>query len=47
MSELACPELSVLSWVAHVIVQAVVARAAFGSAYLFSSRYAQPKPNQS
>jgi len=44
MGEVVCLELSVLLWLAHVIVQAVAGRAAFGSAYLFSSRDTQPKP---
>ena len=42
MSELTCLELSVLLWVAHVVVQAVTARAEFGDAYLFTPRDAQP-----
>ena len=38
MSELVCLELSVLLWIAHVLTQAVTARAEFGDAYLFSPR---------
>jgi len=44
MSELTCLELSVLVWVAHVLVQAITARAEFGDAYLFTPRDAQPTP---
>jgi uncharacterized MAPEG superfamily protein len=42
MSELTCLELSVLLWVAHVLVQAYTANAEFGAAYLFTPRDAQP-----
>lgn len=42
MSELACLELSVLLWAAHVLVQAVTARAEFGDAYLFTPRDTAP-----
>jgi len=38
MSELTCLELSVVLWLAHVLCQAVTARAEFGDAYLFSPR---------
>jgi len=44
MSELACLELSVLLWVAHVLAQALTARAEFGDAYLFTPRDTQPTP---
>ena len=44
MSELACLELSVLLWIAHVLTQALTARAEFGDAYLFTPRDAQPTP---
>ncbi len=42
MSELTCLELSVLLWLAHVLVQAFTARAEFGDAYLFTPRDAHP-----
>jgi len=42
MSELTCLELSVLLWVAHVLVQAYTANAEFGAAYLFTPRDTQP-----
>ena len=42
MSELTCLELSVLLWLAHVLVQALAARAEFGDAYLFTPRDTQP-----
>jgi len=42
MSELTCLELSVLLWVAHVLVQAYTANAEFGAAYLFTPRDARP-----
>jgi uncharacterized MAPEG superfamily protein len=42
MSELTCLELSVLLWVAHVLVQAATARAEFGDAYLFTPRDTEP-----
>ena len=42
MSELTCLELSVLLWLAHVLTQALTARAEFGDAYLFTPRDAQP-----
>ncbi len=42
MSELTCLELSVLLWLAHILVQALAARAEFGDAYLFTPRDAQP-----
>jgi uncharacterized MAPEG superfamily protein len=42
MSELTCLELSVLLWLAHVLVQALTARAEFGDAYLFTPRDTQP-----
>ena len=38
MSELTCLELSILLWLAHVLVQAITARAEFGDDYLFSPR---------
>jgi uncharacterized MAPEG superfamily protein len=38
MSELICLELSVVLWIAHVLVQAFTARAEFGDQYLFSPR---------
>jgi uncharacterized MAPEG superfamily protein len=44
MSELICLELSVILWVAHVLGQALTARAEFGDAYLFSPRDAQLQP---
>ncbi len=44
MSELTCLELSVLLWVAHVLVQAATANAEFGAAYLFTPRDTQPTP---
>jgi len=44
MSELTCLELSVLLWVAHILTQAVTARAEFGDAYLFTPRDTQPAP---
>ena len=44
MSELTCLELSVLLWVAHVLVQAYTANAEFGAGYLFTPRDAQPTP---
>jgi uncharacterized MAPEG superfamily protein len=44
MSELVCLELSVLLWLAHVVVQAVTGQAEFGAAYLFSPRDAQVMP---
>ncbi len=42
MSELTCLELSVLLWVAHVLTQAITARAEFGDAFLFTPRDTQP-----
>jgi uncharacterized MAPEG superfamily protein len=42
MSELTCLELSVLLWVAHILVQAATARAEFGDAYLFTPRDTEP-----
>ena len=42
MSELVCLELSVLLWIAHVLVQAYMADEEFGLAYLLSSRDKQP-----
>ena len=44
MSELTCLELSVLLWLAHVLAQALTARAEFGDAYLFTPRDAQVQP---
>ena len=44
MSELICLELSVLLWVAHVLCQAIAARAEFGDAYLFSPRDTEMVP---
>ena len=44
MSELTCLELSVLLWVAHVLCQALTARAEFGDDYLFSPRDTQATP---
>jgi uncharacterized MAPEG superfamily protein len=38
MSELVCLELSVLLWLAHVLCNAITARAEFGDYYLFSPR---------
>jgi uncharacterized MAPEG superfamily protein len=38
MSELTCLELSVLLWIAHVLVQAFAGSAEFGLAYLLSPR---------
>ena len=38
MSELICLELSVVLWIAHVLVQAFTARGEFGDQYLFSPR---------
>lgn len=38
MTELACLELSILLWLAHVLTQAITARAEFGDDYLFSPR---------
>ena len=38
MTELTCLELSVLLWLAHVLTQAMTARAEFGDDYLFSPR---------
>jgi uncharacterized MAPEG superfamily protein len=42
MSELACLELSVLLWLAHVLVQAFAGNAEFGLEYLLSPRDGQP-----
>lgn len=42
MSELVCLELSVLLWIAHVLVQAATANSEFGAAYLFTARDTQP-----
>jgi uncharacterized MAPEG superfamily protein len=42
VSELTCLELSVLLWVAHVLVQFFAARAEFGDAYLLTPRDTQP-----
>ena len=44
MSELTCLELSVLLWIAHVLTQALTARAEFGDMYLFSPRDAAVAP---
>ena len=44
MSELTCLELSVILWVAHILGQALTARAEFGDAYLFTPRDAQLAP---
>jgi len=44
MSEITCLILSVVLWVAHVLTQAVTARAEFGDAYLFSPRDKQLLP---
>ena len=38
MNELTCLELSVVLWLAHVLVQALTARSEFGDDYLFSPR---------
>jgi uncharacterized MAPEG superfamily protein len=38
MSEVVCLELSVLLWIAHVLVQAYLANEEFGLAYLLSPR---------
>jgi uncharacterized MAPEG superfamily protein len=42
MSELVCLELSVILWLAHVVIRAITARGEFGDAYLFSSRDREP-----
>jgi uncharacterized MAPEG superfamily protein len=42
VSELVCLELSVLLWVAHVLVQASAGNAEIGRAYLLSPRDKQP-----
>ena len=44
MSELTCLELSVVLWVAHILGQALTARAEFGDAYLFTPRDARLQP---
>ena len=44
MSELVCLELSVLLWVAHVLIQAGTAQSALSGRYLFSSRDEPPAP---
>jgi uncharacterized MAPEG superfamily protein len=44
MSELVCLELSVLLWVAHVLCNAITARAEFGDYYLFTPRDEQKTP---
>ena len=44
MSELTCLELSVLLWIAHVLAQALFARAEFGDLFLFSARDAAVAP---
>ena len=38
MNELTCLELSILLWLAHVLVQTFAARGEFGDDYLFSPR---------
>ena len=42
MNELTCLELSILLWLVHVLVQALMARAEFGDDYLFTPRDNQP-----
>ena len=42
MSELTCLELSVLLWVAHILVQFFTTRAEFGDAYLLTPRDTEP-----
>ena len=42
MSELTCLELSVLLWVAHILVQFFATRAEFGDAYLLTPRDTEP-----
>lgn len=44
MSELACLELSVLLWIAHVLVQVGAANAALPLSYLLSSRDVAMEP---
>ncbi len=44
MSELVCLELSVLLWLAHVLCNAITARAEFGDYYLFTPRDEEKKP---
>lgn len=44
MSELLCLELAVVLWVAHVLTQALTARAEFGDDYLFSPRDVSMQP---
>jgi uncharacterized MAPEG superfamily protein len=44
MSELVCLELSVLLWLAHVLVRLFTARAEFGDAYLLGPRDEKKTP---
>jgi len=44
LSELTCLKLSVLLWVAHVVVQAAFGTSQLPFGYLFTSRDATPKP---
>ena len=44
MSELVCLELSIFLWLAHVLAQALTARAEFGDDYLFTPRDAKVTP---
>jgi uncharacterized MAPEG superfamily protein len=44
MTELTCLELSILLWLAHVLVQAITARGEFGDDYLFSPRDREVAP---
>ncbi|HEY5006809.1 MAG TPA: MAPEG family protein [Caulobacteraceae bacterium] len=44
MSELICLELALVLWFAHLFCQMGTAGRAFSTAYLFSSRDAQPPP---
>ncbi|GKX32556.1 MAG: hypothetical protein MnENMB40S_01740 [Rhizobiaceae bacterium MnEN-MB40S] len=44
MSELLCLQIAMALWLAHVLVQVLVARSEFGDDYLFSSRDEQRQP---
>jgi uncharacterized MAPEG superfamily protein len=44
LSELTCLELALVLWFAHLFCQMGTAGGAFSTAYLFSSRDAQPPP---
>ena len=46
MTELTCLELSILLWLAHVLVQAITARGEFGDDYLFSPRDKDVTPKE-